>query len=134
MRVVKSIFGLSLALLSTPALPETWREVAKVNDVSGYIDTDDIKRDGDKVRFWMELRLPAPRTAPTGERFDRMAAMVEINCRSKTYRALRYRASMDGRTIHEGKSPGRSARPVRPGTAADNEMRAVCFNDWSSGG
>lgn len=105
-----------------------------MNDVSGYIDTDRIEREGDKVRFWMELRLPAPKTAPTGQSFDRMSAMIEIDCRSKTYRNLRNAASLGDRTIHEGKSPDRSPRPVRPGTAAEDEMRAVCDNDWASAG
>ena len=129
-RVIAS--SLLIMLSASPALAENWREVSNRDAVVSYIDADAIKRDGDKVRFWMELRLPQVQTAPTGERFDRMAAMVEINCRAKTYRSLRQRANLGDRLIHEGKSPVNSARAVTPGTPGDAELRAVCFDDWGS--
>lgn len=134
MRIFIGALALPLALLGSPALSENWRVVTKVGEVFGYIDTDSIKRDGDKVRFWMELRLPQAQAAPTGHRFDRMGSMIEIHCRAKTYRSLRIRANLGDQLIHEDKSPDKSASPVRPGTAADDEMRAVCSGDWASGG
>ena len=133
MRVAKTIFGLSLVLAGSPALAENWREVAKKDGVVGYIDTDAIKRDGDKVRYWMELRLPEAQTAPTGQRFDRMAAMVEINCRTKSYLSLRNRANLGDRMIYKGKTPFAEVRTVQPGTPAEAELRAVCFDQWASG-
>lgn len=133
MRKFIVVLALPLTLLSSPAPAAKWREVSKVGDVVGYIDTDAIKRDGDKVRFWVELRLPEARTAPTGERFDRMAAMVEINCRSKSYLSLRNRANLGDRLIYEGETPFAPVRTVQPGTPAEAELRAACFDDWGSG-
>lgn len=127
------IFGLLIMLPGSPVLAENWREVAKNGGVAGYIDMDAIKRDGDKVRYWLELRLPEAQTAPTGERFDRMAAMVEINCRTKSYLSLRNRANLGDRLIYKGKTPFAEVRTVQPGTPADAELRAVCFGDWASG-
>lgn len=133
MRRAISAITLLLAMASAPARSENWRESSSMGDVVGYVDTDGIKRDGDKVRFWTEVRFPQPQTAPTGERFDRMAALVEINCRAKTYRHLRNRANLGDRLIYEGKVPKEPPEPVRPGTNADFELRAVCFDDWASG-
>ncbi len=133
MRTKIIIFGLLTMVPGSPALSEKWREVAKKDGVAGYIDTDAIKRDGDKIRYWLELRLPEPQTAPTGERFDRLATMVEINCRTKSYLSLKNRANLGNRLIYQGKTPFAEVRTVQPGTPADAELRAVCFNDWASG-
>lgn len=129
-----SALALSPALMGSPAWSEDWRHVSKVGEVAGYIDRDSIERKGDKVRFWMELRLPEARTAPTGARFNRLASLIEIHCRSKTYRALRVRADLGEQLVHESKTADRSAKPIRPDTPADHELRAVCFDDWASGG
>jgi hypothetical protein len=120
-------------LSASPALAENWREVSNRDAVVSYIDADAIKRDGDKVRFWVEMRLPEAQTAPTGERFDRIAAMVEINCRTKSYLSLRNRANLGNRLIYQGKTPFASVRTVQPDTPAAAELRAVCFDDWASG-
>jgi hypothetical protein len=133
MRCAISAFPLLLAMVSSPALAEKWREAASSGDVVGYIDTDAIKRKGDKIRFWSEVRFPEPQTAPTGHRFDRMAALIEVDCRAKTYRSLRNRANLGDRLIYEGKVANDSADPVTPGTNADVELRSVCFDDWPSG-
>lgn len=132
MRSTISALGLLLAAASAPALSENWRKSSSMGDVVAYIDTDAIKRDGDKIRYWSEVRFPEPQKAPTGHRFDRMAALVEVNCRAKTYRNLRNRANLDGHLIYEGKVKD-SAEPVAPGTNIDAELRAVCFGDWSRG-
>jgi len=133
MRCAIFAITLLLAVASSQARSENWRESSSIDDVVGYIDTEGIKRHGDQVRFWMEVRFPEPQTAPTGHRFDRMAALVEINCRAKTYRHLRNRANLGDRLIYEGKVPNDPAEPVTPGTNADFELRAVCFDDWPSG-
>lgn len=134
MHVGKMIFGLSLVLVSSPALSETWRLVTKVGKVPGYIDTDSFKRDGDKVRFRLEVHLSEPQSAQSGHRFDRITSMVEIDCRGKTYRLVRIGAKLGDLSVFGGKSPDKSVNPVRPGTAADDEMRAVCSDHWPSGG
>jgi hypothetical protein len=133
MRCAISAFALLLAMVSSPASSENWRQLSGGGDAVGYIDTDAIKRNGDKVRFWREVRFPEPQTAPTGHRFDRMAALIEVSCRAKTFRYFRQRAKLGDRLIYDGKDPNDSAHAIRPGSTVDVELRAVCFNDWPSG-
>ena len=132
MRRAISVFPIVLAVASVPASSETWRESGSTGGAIGYIDTDSLKRDGDKIRFWTEIRLPEPKSAPTGERFDRMGALVEIDCRAMTYRNLRNRAGLGDRLIYEGKVK-EAPDTVTPGTNIHAQLRAVCFDDWSSG-
>ena len=134
MRRAIFVVPLLLALASSPALSETWRKSSSTGGGAGYIDTDAIERDGDNIRFWTEIRFPEAQAAPTGHRFDRMGALVEIDCREKTYRTLRNRANLGDRLIYQGKVPKDAPNPIRPGTNVDAQLRAVCFNDWSSAG
>jgi hypothetical protein len=133
MRSAIYVFPFLLALASAPASSENWRKSGSTGGAIGYIDTDSLKRDGDKIRFWTEVRLPEPQSAPSGERFDRMAALVEIDCRAKTYRNLKSRANLGDRLIHQGKVPKGAPDPVRPGTNIHVQLRAVCFDDWQGG-
>jgi hypothetical protein len=134
MRKFILVLALPLTLLASPALSENWRLVSKVADIPGYIDTDSLKRDGDKIRFRLEMRFPETQGTPAGRRYDRIASTVEIDCRAKTYRILRIGAKVGEISVFGGKSPDKSVNPVRPGTAVDDEMRAVCSDDWVAGG
>ncbi len=121
-----------LAMVSSPALSDNWRQMGTMGDSVGYIDIDSIKRSGDKVRFWRHVRSPEPQTAPTGHRFDSMAVLIEVSCRAKTFRYLRHRAKLGDRIFYDAKDPNDSLHAIRPGSAIDAELRAVCFNDWPS--
>jgi hypothetical protein len=134
MRRTHAAFPLLLAMVSSPALSENWREVTKVDEVPGYIDTDSIDQDGDKVRFRLDMHLSQTQGAQTGHRFDRIASLVEIDCRKKTYRILKIGGKLGDMSVFWGKSPDKSVDPVRPGTAVDDELRAACFDEWASGG
>lgn len=123
---------LLLATVSSPALSENWRQMGMIGDSVGYIDMDSIKRSGDKVRFWRDVRRPEPQTAPTGHRFDSSAVLIEVNCRAKEFRYLRQRAKLGDRLIYDAKDPNDSLQAIRPGSVIDAELRAVCFNDWPS--
>ena len=123
---------LLLSMVSSPALSENWRQMGTIGDAVGYIDMDSIKRSGDKVRFWRDVRRPEPQTAPTGHRFDSSAVLIEVNCRAKTFRYLRQRAKLGDRLIYDAKDPNDSLHAIRPGSVIDTELRAVCFNDWPS--
>lgn len=132
MRLAAIAVPLLLAMAGSPALAENWRKAGSMGDVVGYVDTDDIKRDGDKVRFWTQIRYPEPQGLPSGHRFDRMAALVEIDCTAKTYRTLRTRANLGDRLVYSGKVRKDPLSPVRPGTNVDAQRRAVCLDDWGS--
>lgn len=131
MRRALSVFPFLLAMASAPASAENWRASGSSDGAIGYIDTDSVKRNGDRIRFWTEIRLPEPHSAPSGERFDRMGALVEIDCRARTYRNLKGRANLGDRLIYQGKVANDAPDTVRPGTNIHAQMRAVCFDDWS---
>jgi hypothetical protein len=124
---------LLLAMGISPALAENWRRMGTVGDSVGYVDRDSIKRSGDKVRFWRDVRSPEPQTAPTGDRFDSASVLIEVNCRTKTFRYLRQRAKLGGRVIYDAKDSDDSLQAMEPGSVIDTELRAVCFNDWPAG-
>lgn len=129
-----AIFAVPLLLstVSTPALSENWRQMGTVGSRVGYIDMDSIKRKGDKVRFWRDVRSPEPQTAPTGHRFDSAAVLIEVNCRAKRFRYLRQRAKLGDRIIYDAKDPDDSLHDILPGSVIDAELRAICFNEWPS--
>jgi hypothetical protein len=132
MRLAIFAVPLLLSVASSPALSENWRRMGTVGDSAGYIDMDSIKRSGDKVCFWRDVRSPEPRAAPTGHRFDSSAVLVEVNCRAKVFRYLRLRAKLGDRVIYDAKDPNDSLHAVEPGSVVDTELRAVCLNDWPS--
>jgi hypothetical protein len=128
----QAIFAVPLlvAMGSSPALSENWRQMGTIGDSIGYIDRDSIKRSGDKVRFWREVRRPEPETAPTGHRFDSSAVLIEVNCRAKMFRYLRQRAKLGDRIIYDAKDPNDALQAIGPGSVIDTELRAVCFDEW----
>ena len=132
MRLAIFAVPLLLAMASSPALSENWRQMGTIGDSVGYLDMDSIKKSGDKVRFWRDVRHPEPRTAPTGHRFDSNAVLIEVDCRAKQFRYLRQRAKLGDRVIYDAKDPNDSLQAIRPGSVIDAELRAVCFNDWPS--
>ncbi|MEA3051853.1 MAG: hypothetical protein QOG72_756 [Sphingomonadales bacterium] len=125
--------ALVIAGLGSPALPANWRQLSGGSDGGSYIDTDAITRKGDKSRYWREVRFPEPQTAPTGDRFNRMAALIEVNCRAKTFRYLRQRANLGDVVIYDEKDQDDSRQAIEPGSYVHAELRAVCFGEWPSG-
>ncbi len=81
------------------------------------------------MRFWREVRSASPRTFQGGERYDRLGARVEVDCRARTMSSLEVYAKLGDRVIGGGAASGR-VDPIEAGSTADSDMRAVCFNDW----
>lgn len=130
-RIITS--GLLVTMLASPAWSENWRPSSGTGEVIAYIDTDAIRRKGDEVRFWRQLRLPEPRTGPGGVRFDRAAALFKANCRTMTFQSLRNRASLGGRQVFDGKDDNDEIHQAEPGSNAEADLRAACFDDWKMG-
>lgn len=119
-----------LASLPATAQQQSWRQSSTSGEQTAYIDTATIRRDGDKVRFWREVRSAAPMTFETGERFDRLGAHMEVDCRARTLVNLEVYAKLGEEEI--GRGPGDGAvEPIADGSTADTDLRAACFNQWS---
>lgn len=121
---------LAFALAGTAAAqPQNWRASSASDEAQGYIDTDSIDREGDRVRFWREIRFGQVQSTDSGERFDRIAAHYEGDCRLKTLRSMTLRVRLGGRLVFEGEDTGET-EAVSPGSAGDADLRAACFNEW----
>lgn len=127
----KAALALVLIAQALPAAAQqaNWRRGSSAGGQSVLIDTTSIQRDGDKVRFMRELRLRETRQLEGGASYDRIGALMEADCRGRTLRALEIAAKMGETTVFSGEGDG-EADPARPGSTADIDLRAVCFNEW----
>lgn len=133
MRTIVIALGVSVAMLGSPARAENWRASSGAGEVTAYIDTDAIRRKGDEVRFWRQLRWPEPQTLPNGARFDRASALFKANCRTMTFQSLRNRMSLGSRQLFDGKDDNDEIHKAEPGSNAEADLRAACFDDWTIG-
>jgi hypothetical protein len=126
-------FGIAIAACALVAASsvqaETWRASSANDGARGYIDTDSIVREGERVRFWREVRWPKPRTLDDGIVFDRLAALYEADCGGNTLRTLRIRAGLGERTWSEGQADG-TTETVQPGSTGYIDLRSACFGEW----
>lgn len=122
-------FTVLTGLAASPSLAENWRASSNAQGIVAYIDVDSIKRKGDRVTFWRELRFPEVRSLSFNVRYDRMAALYESDCKAMTLRSMKIRVSLGGETVfkHDGKD---DLEVAAPGSTAHIDLRSVCHNDW----
>lgn len=111
------------------ASAENWRSSSRDSQATAYIDVDSIRRDGNRVSFWRELRWPQIRSLGDGRRFNRLGSLYEEDCAAMTLRSITIRASLDERVILTGEG-SRELEQARPGTTAATDLRSVCFGEW----
>ncbi len=111
------------------AQPQTWRQGSSSGGQAAFIDTASIERAGDKVRFWREVRTAQPALFESGERYDRIGSLLEVDCRARTLRNLRIYAKLGDTLIFES-GEASELEAVEAGTTADTDLRAACFNEW----
>jgi hypothetical protein len=127
------VYGLLLAISGSPALSANWRASSSAGEVVAYIDTDAIKRKGDEVWFWRELRWPEPQTMAGDLRYDRMAARYKANCRTMTFQSLRNRMNLGDRVLFDAKDDNDEIHTAEPGSNGEADLRAACFDQWGGG-
>ena len=133
------LFSLILmGLIATPASAERWRIVARAGEVTSYVDMTSVRRLGNRVRYWAEIRYPSAQPGGTvrferigyfQERvpiyFDRVRYLIEADCIERQYRVVRSRSLFEGRIIRSDGSDGASHRAAR-GTLADIVLDVAC--------
>jgi hypothetical protein len=120
------------ALLAAPAAAQTWRASSSTDDARAFIDTETIRREGDRVLFWREVRWPKARQLDSGLRYDRIAAHYEGDCRAMTLRTVEVARKLRDRVVLADEFRG-ELEIVRPGTTAETDIRAACFGEWPEG-
>ena len=123
-----------LIVVFGPALPasahqENWRPASSNGTAQAYIDTSSMRRDGDRVRFVREVRMGSVQQFEDGRRYDVLGALMEVDCRARTLRNLEGYARLGSETVATEFSDG-NVDPVQPGSTADTDLRAACFNEW----
>jgi hypothetical protein len=116
-------------ILGAPAGAANWRVSSRGGGAVSFTDLDSIIRVGEKVTFTHEIRWGAARTLADGSRFDRLAALIEGNCRAMTLQKFHLRASMGAQVISEVWEVGK-IEPAGRGTTGEADLRAVCFDEW----
>jgi hypothetical protein len=120
---------LSLVALATPAFAENWRASSASDQAAAFIDVDSIRRDGDRVTFWREVRWPTAQRLSDGTRFDRIANLYEADCRAMRFRSLQVQARLETEVILGGEEEGEE-EVAEPGSTAEVDLRAACFDSW----
>ena len=123
------VLAAALALFPAAAAAENWRASSGDAEARAYIDTDSIRRDGQRVSFWRELRWPEVRTLRDGTRYNRLGSLYEADCAAMTLRSLTVRANLDENVVLSGEG-SRELEQARPGTTAEIDLRSVCFGQW----
>lgn len=130
---MRRCLSLLIVLLAAPlpamAQDSTWRPSSSSGGRFAMIDTASIVRDGARVRAVREVRTLEPQTFETGARYDRLGALMEFDCAARTARTIRVYARLGDEVIGEDDVEDAVA-PVVPGSTADADLRAVCFNEW----
>jgi hypothetical protein len=129
MRVGPLTFTLAACLAASPALAENWRASSHGQGIMAFIDVDSIRKKGDRVTFWRELRFPEVRSLSSNVRYDKMAAYYEADCKAMTLRSLKIRVSLGEQVVfrHNGKD---DPQAVLPGSTAEIDLRSACHDDW----
>lgn len=123
-----------LAALFALAIPasaqqQSWRPASRAGERQAFIDTSSIRRDGDRVRFVREIRGGEISQLQSGERFNVIGAVMEVDCRARTLRNLELYIRLDEAMVGRAEANG-NVEPVQPGSTADTDLRAACFNEW----
>jgi hypothetical protein len=118
-----------MVLLPAPAAAETWRASSRAEGAVAFIDVDSIRREGDRVSFWREVRWPEARALDGGLRFDRIGARYEGDCRTMTLRSMAIRAKLDQQVVLASEEAG-DVETAEPGSTAEIDLRSACFGEW----
>ena len=123
---------LSLAALATPAFAETWRASSASDEAAAFIDVDSIQRDGNRVTFWREVRWATVQNLSDGIRFDRIANLYEADCEAMRFRSIQVQARLEAEVILAGEEEGETEE-AQPGSTAEVDLKAACFDTWPEG-
>ena len=109
------------ALALSAAIPaDRWVHVDGRPDLfDEYVDTESIKRSGDRVTLWTRRDLARDQGTVWNE--------LEFNCRTRTETILAY-IQDDGRSVtHNTARPHREAAIVRPNSVEERIFNIACL-------
>lgn len=122
-------FALALLVAAGAAHAENWRRSSGTDEANAYIDTETIRRSGDRVTFAPEIRWPGPRQLSDGKAYDRIAAIYEGDCAAMTVRLVRFQVKLRTSIVVAGDGTG-EIEPAAPGSTVEGDLRAACRGQW----
>ena len=125
--------ALACGVVPAAAEAQTWRQAARGDSGTEYIDTDSIVRSGETVRYSRETRLFRPDRVSSGIRYDTLAVDYRADCTRRTHNALRTTARLKGVTIISftaEEAGGEDEQKALPGSVAEGVLNAVCDGEW----
>ena len=113
--------GMFLAGLALSALgkPDRWVPVAGTADTFvEYLDTDSVKRSGDKVAVWTRRDFVSGQSTLWHE--------IEFDCPARTETIVAYVRDDGGTVSHNVVRPHRAASAIVPGSVEERIFRIAC--------
>ena len=126
-----SMVVLAAALAAAPAQAENWRASSSTAEAAAFIDTDSIRRDGDRVSFRREVRFNAARVLQGEHRFDRLRTLYEADCKAMTLQSVDISARLGAQVLFSAAERG-DVETAKPGSTAEIDLRAACHDQWPS--
>jgi hypothetical protein len=105
--------------LSAAAVADRWLDVGgSTNAYEEYVDTQSVRRSGDKVTLWTRRDFVAGQGTAWNE--------LEFDCRMRTETILAFIRD-DGRSVsHNVVRPHREAAPIAPDSAEERIFNIAC--------
>ena len=109
---------LTALALTTMVQPERWVPVGGSTGYEEFVDTESVRRSGDKVTVWTRRDFAGNQGTSWNE--------IEFDCAARMETILAYIRD-DGRTIsHNVVRPHRAASPVPPGSVEERILTIAC--------
>lgn len=92
---MKKIFALSLLILCTPALAQSWVRYVRTGDANLYYDSQRTVVMGGTAFIWDLHDLKSEATDPDGQPYRSVLYATEYNCRKEQRRVLSFQRMSD---------------------------------------
>ena len=128
--VIAAFAGLALPLAPLAAQDDAWRQASRTGDQTAFVDMSSTVRDGDKVRFWREIRSAEPRTLEGGdERYDKLGSLIEADCQRMEFRTLELYIKLGDEEVARG-TPEAKLEIAKPGSTVETDIKTACSSGW----
>jgi hypothetical protein len=110
---------LTLLALSAMVEPDRWVHVGGLADrYEEYLDTESVKRSGDKVTLWTRRDFASDRATLWHE--------IEFDCSKRMETIIAYIRDEGGAVSHNDVRPHRQASPIPPASAEERIFKIAC--------
>jgi hypothetical protein len=133
MRPSHLAFALFLAAIPGIAAAAEWRLAASADAADSHVDAASIRRAGDQVSFWREIRYRDVQTnAGNGIRFNIFSILQVADCATMTHSMLKVQVRLGDLAV-DSYTPEPETEHASPDSVMEGVLRSVCFDEWPEG-